>query len=285
MIRMKSPRYRRRVTIAATACLLLLVVSFSVGAEDAPATGSFLGSDLLTEDVEKAAAFYSDLFGWDVKKVKDGGFSAHHQGRLIASFSQIDEPGASFWMVGVAVPDVARAVKTAATLGTRVHEPVTTVEGYGRFAVISDPQGATIMLIEPGEKPIGRTSGPGSWRWAELWTDDVEGAQAFYSEVIGYTHATVERGGGPYRTFVSAGENRAGLVEIPDELESVRPGWVPYVGVAELEAAMTDVERLKGRVIFATQEKKTEAKVALILDPVGAALFIYEIGTHKAVTP
>ncbi len=285
MIRMKSPGHTRLIMVTALACLPLLVVSTSEGAGDSPAPGTFLGSDLLTEDVEKAASFYSELFGWDVKKVKDGGYSAHHEGRLIASFSQIDEPGASFWMVGVAVPDVARAVRTAARLGTRVHEPVTTVEGYGRFAVISDPQGATIMLIEPGEKPIGRTTGPGSWRWAELWTDDVEGAEAFYSEVIGYTHATVERGGGPYRTFVSAGENRAGLVEIPDDLENVRPGWVPYVGVAELEAAMADVNRLKGRVIFATQEEKTEAKVALILDPVGAALFIYEIGTHKAVTP
>ena len=54
--------------------------------------------------------------------------------------------------------DVADAVKKAGKLGVRVHEPVTVVENYGRFAVISDPQGATIMLIEPGEKPIGRTT-------------------------------------------------------------------------------------------------------------------------------
>lgn len=288
MIRVNVPGIRRIITIAAMVCLPLTMISFSEGAGGVTSPGTFLGSDLLTEDAATAATFYAELFGWDVEKVKEGGFAIHHQGRLIASVSQIDsaedEVDESFWLVGIAVADLDKAVKAASRLGAEVRERVTTVEGYGRFAVISDPQGAPVMLIEPGSKPIGGTTGPGSWVWTELWTDDIDAAANFYAKVIGYGQSEVERRDEKYRVFKSGEELRAGLVKIPDELENVEPGWAAYVGVEDLAKTLARVRELGGRVIFASEDNPVRGAVALIADPTGAVLFVHQIGSAKEVT-
>jgi len=281
---------RRRIIkwvlpIAMTACLLIAAAAFSAAPGALAVPGEFLGSDLLTEDAVATSGFYAALFGWDVEKVEDGGYAIHHQGRLIASISQIDsadqEVDESFWLVGIAVADLDKAVKAAKQLGAEVREEITSVHGYGRFAVIIDPQKAPLMLIEPGERRIGGTEGPGSWVWAELWTDDLDAAAKFYAEVIGYQQSEVERRDEKYRVFKFGDDLRAGLVKIPAELENVEPGWAAYVGVEDLAKTLTRVGDLGGRVIFATEHNPVRGAVALIADPAGAVLFIYQIGSAK----
>jgi hypothetical protein len=288
MSRVKRPGIRRIIAIVAMVCLPLTMISFSEGAGGATGPGAFLGSDLLTEDAVAAAAFYGELFGWDVEKVRENSYAIHHQGRLIASFSQIDsaasEVNESFWLVGIAVADLDKAVKAASRLGAEVREPVRAVEGYGRFAVIADPQGAPVMLIEPGSKPIGGTTGPGSWVWTELWTDDIDAAADFYAKVIGYRQSEVERRDEKYRVFKFGEELRAGLVKIPTELENVEPGWAAYVGVENLTKTIARVRELGGRVIFASEDNPVRGAVALIADPAGAVLFVHQIGSAKEET-
>ena len=288
MIRVKRPGIRRIITIVAMVCLPLTMISFSEGAGSTSAPGTFLGSDLLTEKAVTAAAFYGELFGWDVEKVREDSYAIHHQGRLIASVSKIDsaDPGVneSFWLVGIAVADLDKAVNAASRMGGEVREPVTTIESYGRFAVISDPQGAPVMLIEEGSKPIGGTTGPGSWVWAELWTDDIDAAANFYAKVIGYSQTEVERRDEKYHVFKFGEELRAGLVKIPTELENLEPGWAAYVGVENLANTLTRVRELGGRVIFASEDNPVRGAVALIAGPAGAVLFVHEIGSAKEVS-
>ena len=284
---------RRRIfkwvsPIAIIACLLISTVAISAdpGAKAVP--GEFLGSDLLTEDAAAAAKFYGEIFGWDVEKADDSGYAIHHKGRLIASISQIDsadpEVDESFWLVGIAVADLDKAVQAASRMGAEVREKITEVEGYGRFATIGDPQGAPLMLIEPGERRIGGTEGPGAWVWAELWTDDVDAASKFYGQVIGYQQSEVERRDQQYRVFKTGDEYRAGMVKIPAELENVEPGWAPYVGVEDLKKTIARINELGGRLIFATEDNAVRGDVALIADPGGAVLFVYEIGSATEVT-
>ncbi len=50
------------------------------------------------------------------------------------------------WMSYVSVVDVTGSLKKAQSLGATVLVPVTPVSDYGQFAVIQDPQGASIAL-------------------------------------------------------------------------------------------------------------------------------------------
>lgn len=271
------------VTIAVLG--FVLVVSGGAAADRSTAPGTFVGSDLITEDVEAAAKFYGALFDWDMEKAGDG-YSIHHNGRLIASISGIEdddpEVSRSFWLVGIVVNNLKGSLSAAQKNGAEIVEKPRKVNGgYGTFAVIRDAEGAPIMLIQPGKTPVGGTTGPGAWVWAELWTDDVVKASQFYTDVVGVGHEGYDRGGKPYHIFTSQGSPRAGIIQIPEELETVKPGWAPYVGVADLAASVKMVEDLGGKIVFKHTEHPVSGAVALILDPTGAGLFLYQIGSHK----
>ena len=273
--------------------LAILIAALAIAApagaqQGAPAPGTFLGADLITEDAEAASRFYADLFPWDVEKVEDGGYRINHKGRLIASISQIDDSDSevdkSFWLVALAVNDLKQTIRSASENNATVLEEYTKVKNYGRFAVIGDAEKAPVMFIQSGKTPIGGTTGPGSWVWAELWSDDIDKATTFYGDVVGVGHDTTDRGGQAYHLFTSQGKPRAGIVKIPDELEDVEPGWAPYVDVENLDKTKDRVRELGGRVIFATDNNPVRGGVALIIDPTGAALFIHQIRSAKEVT-
>ena len=271
--------------IVLAACVVALATVLPASAQQgAPAPGTFIGADLITEDAEAASGFYANLFGWDVEKVEDGGYRINHKGRLIGSISQIDgsqDVDRSFWLVALAVNDLKQSVRSAGENNATVYEKITKVKDLGRYAVIGDAEKAPVMFIQSGKTPIGGTEGPGAWVWAELWTDDIEKAATFYADVVGVGHDTTDRGGEDYHLFTSQGKPRAGIVKIPVELERVDPGWAPYVGITDIAATLAKAKKLGGRVILGETEHPAAGSVALILDPVGAALFVYQLGSAQ----
>ncbi len=98
---------------------------------------------------------------------------------------------------------------------------------------------------------------------------------------IGLEYGQLKREGQAYDVLMSKGVPRAGMVTIPDEYENVEPGWAPYVAVADLAAALKEVTRLGGTLVFSTAEHPAEGAVALIKDPTGAVLFLYQIGSRQ----
>jgi uncharacterized protein len=271
-------------TAAGVAVAALAMALPAQAQQKAPAPGSFLGAVLISDDAQAASEFYKALFGWDMEQAEDGGYAVRHKGRMIAGISPLKESNKeveeSFWLIGLTVRDLDAALKSAREDGGKIYDESRRNNDYGRFEVIADRQKAPVLLIEPGYKPLGRTSGPGSWVWAELWTDDVEDAIAFYGDVVGVGHDTTDRDGETYRLFTSEGEPRAGIIKIPPEFAKVKPGWAPYVAVEDLGATLGKVKELGGRVIFGETEHPADASVALIMDPSGAVLFIYQIGSR-----
>jgi predicted enzyme related to lactoylglutathione lyase len=281
-IETKIPRPLAGITL--TIAAVALSIALPAAAQQAPpAPGTFLGAVLISDDAKAASEFYAAIFGWDMEQAKDGGFAVRHKGQMIAGISPLDESDEeveeSFWLVGITVEDLDASLRSAKKGNAKIYEDAHRVSKYGRFAVVADRQKAPVLLIEPGIKPLGRGRDHGSWVWAELWTDDVEDAVAFYAAVVGVGHDTTDRGGKDYHYFSSQEKPRAGIIKIPPELERVEPGWAPYVAVSDLGATLGKVKGLGGRVVFGETEHPADADVALILDPSGAALFLYQIGS------
>ena len=286
---MDGPRRRTRAAVVAV-CALALAIGPTVSAQQpAAAAGTFVGAVLLTDDAAAASSFYSSLFGWDMERAEDGGYAVRHKGRMIAGITQLQDPehdiASSFWLVGLAVADVEMSLDAAVKNGGTVHAKAERLGDYGRLAVIGDREKAPLLLVEAGSEPIGGTSGPGSWVWAELWTDDIEDAGEFYATVLGISHDHLDRSGQPYHVFQSHGEPRVGVVLIPDELENLEPGWAPSVAVADLAAVLMEVERLGGEVVFKAADHPSQGDVALVRDPTGAVFFLYQIGSFQEPTP
>jgi hypothetical protein len=263
----------------------LAAASPATAQEESMAPGTFLGAVLISDDAAAASSFYAALFGWDMERAKDGGYAVRHKGQMIAGISPLDESSGeveeSFWLVGLTVDDIDNALQGASLGQAKIYEDAHHVSDYGRFAVIADRQNAPVLLIEPGEKPLGRGRDHGSWVWAELWTNDVEDAASFYGEVFGVGRDTVDRGGHDYDVFTSREKPRSGIIKIPENLETVEPGWAPYVAVSDMAASLAKVKELGGRVVFGQTDHPATASVALIMDPSGAVLFIYQIGSSE----
>ncbi|MGE0795496.1 MAG: VOC family protein [Acidimicrobiia bacterium] len=107
-------------------------------------------NELSTRDLPKATAFYRDLFGAEL-----GGGDAYVElqvgGRSVAGMMPMPEmvPDAvpPYWLVYIAVDDCEAAVAKAEGLGaTLVTGPMDVP--VGRFAVLSDDQGAMFAVIK-----------------------------------------------------------------------------------------------------------------------------------------
>jgi hypothetical protein len=142
------------------------------------------------------------------------------------------------------------------------------------------------MLVVP-ERRLGGNLGYSGWRWAELWTHDPDRAADFYTRVIGYERDEVQVRGEPYSAFRSEGKAQAGLVKL--EQTEVAPRWAPYVGVSDLRAILVRVWQLRGKVLREPAELDFAVaganRVALIADPTGGAMFLYQLEEQATADP
>jgi predicted enzyme related to lactoylglutathione lyase len=255
------------------------------------AAGDIYWFSLLTEDAAAASQFYSDLFGWEITdSPRTGALMALRDGQPIAGISQIEDRvpdvSESLWLAAITVDDLPKAVATAKELGATIHEDITNLPGWGSFALVQDPQGAPVTLALP-ERRLGGRQGYSGWRWAELWTHEPEKAADFYTKVIGYTLEQMPMGAATYTVFGFPGERNAGLVAL--ENREIASRWAPYVGVTDLRGILVRVWQLGGQVLREPSEIDFEAaganRVALILDPTGAAMFLYQLDAQASVDP
>ncbi|RLE27184.1 MAG: hypothetical protein DRJ61_17690 [Acidobacteria bacterium] len=265
---------RSKIALLAT---LIMVLGVSVGFVSADEPGEILWWDLLTEDAEAAVGFYQQLLGWDIQQVENGSYVILHQETPIGAISQIEttlpDIEESFWLIGIEVGSVRKAVSAARKLGASVDKKGHS-KGYAKYAVLEDLQGAMVMFLQP-DRRLGGTDGPGAWVWAELWTTDLSSASSFYDQVLGYTRSVLKRDTGDYPLFSTGSQPRAGMVEIGDR--AIEPGWVPYIGVEDLEATIEKAKELGGTLYLKPAEEYDHGSVALLADPTDGAFFVYQL--------
>ena len=123
----------------------------SIGAELVNAPGALTLNQLNTSDPEAAGRFYSELFGWEVRKVEAPGepyWGIYSQGNLNGGMMKLPpaaQAGPPHWLVYFATEQLEDTLsKVGASGGETVVSPMD-VPG-GRIAVARDPQGAYFAL-------------------------------------------------------------------------------------------------------------------------------------------
>lgn len=242
-------------------------------------TGKFVWFDLLTDDVEAAKRFYGGVFGWRFEAtahprytlVKQGGNPI--AGIVAAKEHSAKEPGGR-WLALLSVPDVAAAVDLVRAKGGAVHEGPRRVADRGIMAIVSDPQGAQLVLLrsENGD-PIDAHPSLNEWMWIELWTHSREAAVDFYQALAGYEDTVIGDGSGDhYHLLMRNGVPRAGIVQLP--WRDVRPTWAPYVRVADPGAIAKKAKTLGGRVFLEPSPDFEKGTIAIIVDPTGGVVIV-----------
>jgi predicted enzyme related to lactoylglutathione lyase len=236
--------------------------------------GKFVWMDLVTQDVERAKEFYGALFGWTFDS-GDGYTQVLRDKIPIAGIVGARDPKrASEWIGTLSVEDVDVTAKRVSDLGGVVERGPLDAPNRGRMAVVSDPEGALLLLLRAtgGDPPDAEPAYRG-WFWREIWTHDVAAATKFYQAIAGYEVESIEFDDAPYRLFRTKDDTpRAGIIEAPPH---VHPLWLPYVRVKDAVATAARAEELGARIV--TQDEDS----AIIVDPTGAPLAV-QVWTARA---
>jgi predicted enzyme related to lactoylglutathione lyase len=258
--------------------------------------GRFVWHELMTTDTDAASDFYSRVVPW---KAEDSGMPSYslwmsgkvRAGGLMALPADDGSATPPHWIIYIGTPDVDATVEAAEKLGGKVLKVASDIPNVGRFAVLSDPQGAAFAVFTPSSAPPeeGMSSGAiGDFIWHELATTDLDAALSFYSELFGWekgpTHDMGEAG--LYQIVKHGGQEVGGIWKARDN--STPPNWLSYVRVADAAKTANAIKSAGGRVLNGPMEVPGGSWIVQLLDPQGGAFAVVEsprAGTAEASAP
>jgi len=245
-----------------------------------PNTGRFVWYELLTTDPKAATAFYSEVIGWKTQPFEEApGYtmwvaSQGPLGGVIALPEAAKKMGAPpHWTAHVEVENVDSAVAKAKELGGKAYVEPMDIQKVGRFAVIGDPQGASISIFKPtGDMQSHDITKNGEFSWHELMTTDYAGAFAFYNAMFGWERLS-EFDMGPMGTYLlwgRDGKQLGGMMNKPKEMQ-MPPSWLYYVTTDDLDAALERAKKRNVKILNGPMEVPGGQRIVQLMDPQGAA--------------
>jgi predicted enzyme related to lactoylglutathione lyase len=251
--------------------------------------------DATEPDPAAAAAFYGDLFGWELEDVMPAEsprryYMGRRRGEDVAAIASPPEggPHAAAWNTYVWVEDADEtAAKVRAAGGAVLAEP-SDAGDFGRMAIFADPAGAPFRVWQANaQRGAAIVNEHGSVNFNVLEMPDPERAEAFYGAVFGWEILDV--GGAPMWALPGYGdfleqrtpgmrENMAAM-GAPERFEDVVAStsavadgparWGVAFAVDDADAIASRVPELGGRVLVAPFDAPW-VRMALISDPQGA---------------
>ena len=115
--------------------------------------GLFSWNELMTTDMDAAKIFYCEALGWNFEDCSGGDMPytiAKTGDKEVAGFMSMPldvQNMAPCWGSYITVDDVDERTKRVTALGGKICVAPKDIPDVGRFAVISDPQGAMLALI------------------------------------------------------------------------------------------------------------------------------------------
>jgi len=113
----------------------------------------------------------------------------------------------------------------------------------------------------------------GEFSWNELVSTDVASAKKFYPGLFRW-HAESFPAGADYTLFKQGDTMVGGLMKCP------KPGlpshWLPYVTVDDVDASAAKAKGLGAQVVMEPFDVPTVGRIAVLLDPQGAAIGLFK---------
>ena len=117
----------------------------------------------------------------------------------------------------------------------------------------------------------------------ELSTDQPKQAMAFYAKVFGWKmDAMPMAGGGEYLMF-RTGDSGGGITA--KQMPQQPTAWTPYITVASVKDSLKAAKSAGGNVILDYTSMGEMGAIAVISDPTGGTIGLYEAGAARAPAP
>ena len=119
--------------------------------------------------------------------------------------------------------------------------------------------------------------------WVDLAAADAGSAKAFYGALFGWTARDRSANGGVFTCLRLAGRDVGSIYQLQQaHLDRGVPShWTPYVRVADVDEVVARAAALGGEVMVSPFVVDGMARVALIVDSVGAPVGLWQaLGSH-----
>ncbi len=113
----------------------------------------------------------------------------------------------------------------------------------------------------------------GDFIWYELMTTDVDGARAFYQQVVGWAVGPSQ--GEPGYAMIRGTESEVGgMLTLSAEMSAhgARPNWIGYIHAANVDQAVISIEQGGGTLTMGPTDIP-QGRWALMADPQGARFY------------
>lgn len=235
--------------------------------------GKLVWADLYTGDVDASLKFYRNTFGWTVKEFAKDKAKYHilyDDGQAIAGVlardSKRNKTDNALWVGSIDTDNVSSrselSTKNNASIILAPHD----FKLYGKRAVLADPQGAVIALLELDPSNINHKNISNKWDWAQLFSTDTKQAALFYQDTFDYSIEPINSKKDSFY-LIQAGMVQASIVKLPESFEQ-RDRWVNFVEVDSLTSILSKAIKNGAKVIY----QPTGNSLAIITDPNGALL-------------
>ena len=227
----------------------------------------------------QAAAFYTELFGWQADP-RDDHLVCTLRGRDVAGFVRGDDAA---WRTNVWVDSADDTAERATAAGGSVVTAPFELPGVGRTAVLADPAGAVFSVSEPDpHRGAQVVNEPGAWAMSALATPDLEGAKAFYGAVFGWETDTFAVGDIEATLWRLPGfEGGEPEQPVPADVVAVavpgdEPRWDVDLWVADPDATAAKADELGGSVLMPPTDTPMGRR-AILADPQGGTFSISRV--------
>jgi len=251
--------------------------------------GRFVWHELMTTDPEAAKAFYTAVIGWGTKSMDMGGgppytmwtWGESQMGGVMELPQEARDMGAQpYWLAYIGTPDVDATAARAQELGATIMMPPTDIPSVGRFAILEDPQGASLAVFTPNQEARPETApGLGDFSWHELATTDSTAVWDFYSDLFGWEKTTAMDMGpdGVYQMFGLNGLVYGGIYNRKEGTPGP-PAWLHYIRVEDVHQASERTKEHGGQIVTGPMEVPGNDWIAVGIDPQGASFAVHHKG-------
>jgi predicted enzyme related to lactoylglutathione lyase len=235
--------------------------------------GKLVWADLYTGDVEASLKFYQNTFGWTVKAFAKESAKYHilYEGEqaiagVLARDSKRNKTDNALWVGSIDTDNVASRSELAAKNNASIIMAPHQFKLYGKRAVLADPQGGIIALLEVDLTNKNHKKITNKWDWAQLFSTNTKQAALFYQDAFDYTIESINEKDDNF-FLIQADMVQASIVKLPASFEQ-RDRWVNFIEVSNIDTILSKATSNGATVIYQPADKG----LAIISDPNGALL-------------
>lgn len=267
-----------------------------------PKQGTFCWDEIATTNLEASKKFYSEIFGWHIKTSDNAEIPMEYsefgteEGHPIGGIFEMKEEmyGGTLppphWMNYITVDDVDASAEKTIELGGQVVGPLVDIPTVGRMAVIQEPTGATVSLLQfidweaKGDESAFTEHGRICWK--ELSTQDLAKSKDFYADLLGWEFSQNPAIPMEYPEIQVGGTSVGGMMQMTDEWKNAETGelppshWMTYVSVSDCDATAEKIKELGGGVCVPPTDIPPVGRFSVVNDPSGATFSIIKLSSE-----